>query len=425
MNKRKPQVKLVKDFEGTATTVDLKLGDTVKGTFSGDGDTGFFTVEAGNYTASEVFQQGNGSLYTTTSKCVKNGSDPGFADGLARDFAVANGDEVVCTFRNVRKTVQITTVKDFVGTPASIAIAAGPQSKSISGDDQVSATVEAGSSHVLSETLSDAQKAQYDTTVQCTGDQAAQAGVYSRQLAVGTEALTCTFVNTRKQGSLEIKKDFVGTGSHKQVELRLDGVAKATLTADGTTGVMTVDTGAYTAAEVFSTASDGDLYTSTYSCTRNGQPYVASADGRSTAVDVGKSDVVECTFVNTRKTVNVTVEKDWVGTATPVQLFVGGSTKNVSSEPATHTVSIEAGSSTTVGETTVPTNYDAFIRCGAEGDAQYTGPKALANVTAPVTCVVTEQGEATGRPHEEPRACERPGALGPPDRRRDPQGRRR
>lgn len=391
VNKRKPQVKLVKDFEGTATTVDLKLGDTVKGTFSGDGDTGFITVDAGSYTASEVFQQGNGSLYTTTSKCVKNGSDPGFADGLARDFTVANGDEVVCTFRNVRKTVQITTVKDFVGTPSAISIAAGPQSKQINGDDQVSATVEVGTSQVFSETLSDAQKAQYDTTVLCTGDQAPQAGVYSRQLAVGTQALTCTFVNTRKQGSLEIRKDFVGTGTHKQVELRLDGVTKATLTADGTTASLPVDTGSYTASEVFSTAPDGALYTSTFSCTKNGQSYIASADGRSTAVDVGKNDVVVCTFVNTRKTVNVTVEKDWVGTATPVQLFVGGSTKNVSAEPATHTVAIEAGSSTTVGETTVPANYDAFIRCGAETDAPYTGPMALESVTAPVTCVVTNK----------------------------------
>ena len=32
VNKRKPQVKLVKDFEGTGTPVDLKLGDAVKGT---------------------------------------------------------------------------------------------------------------------------------------------------------------------------------------------------------------------------------------------------------------------------------------------------------------------------------------------------------------------------------------------------------
>ena len=390
VNKRKPQVKLVKDFEGTGTPVELRLGTDVKGTFSGDGDTGFFTVDAGQFTASEVFQQGNGNLYTTTSKCVKNGSDPGYADGLSRDFTVANGDEVVCTFKNVRKTVQITTVKDFVGAPATISIAAGPQSKQITGDDQVSASVEVGSTQVFSEALTDAQKAQYDTTVNCTGEQGSQAGVYSRQLTV-TQPVTCTFVNTRKQGSLEIRKDFQGAGSHKQVELRLDGVTKATLTADGTTGAQTLDTGSYTVAEVFSTAGDGDLYTSTYVCTRNGQPYVASAAGRSVAVEVGKSDVVVCTFVNARRTVNVTVEKDWVGTATPVQLFVGSSTKNVTSEPATHTVAIEAGSSTTVGETTVPANYDAFIRCGSDSDAPYTAPKTLTNVLAPVTCVVTNK----------------------------------
>jgi hypothetical protein len=391
VNKRKPEVKLVKDFEGTGTPIDLKLGDTVKGTFSADGDTGFFTVEPGQYTASEAFQQPNGGLYTTTSKCVTNGSDPGFGAGLSQGFTAAPGDQVVCTFKNVRKTVQVTTVKDFVGTPSPISIAAGPQSKSITGDDQVSATVEAGTSQGLSETLTDGQKALYDTTVQCTGDQASQAGVYSRQLDVGTDPVSCTFVNNRKHGTLEIRKDFADPGTQRQIELRLDGATKATLTADGTTGPLTVDTGAYTASEAFTTASDGDLYTSTYTCTRNGNPYVAQTSGRSVQVDVGKGDAVVCTFKNDRRNVNVTVEKDWVGTVTPVELFVGGTKKTVSAEPATLTVAVPAGSSTTVGESAVPSDYDAFVHCGSAADVAYTGPVALANVTAPVTCVVTNK----------------------------------
>ena len=391
VNKRKPEVKLVKDFEGTGTPIDLKLGDTVKGTFSADGDTGFFTVEPGSYGTSEVFQQPTGNLYTTTSKCVKNGSDPGFGAGLSQSFTAAAGDQIVCTFRNVRKTVQVTTVKDFVGTPAAISIAAGPQSKPITGDDQISATVEAGTSQVLSETLTAGQKALYDTAVQCTGDQGSQAGVYSRQLDVGTDPVTCTYVNTRKQGTLEIRKDFADAGTQKQVELRLDGATKATLTADGTTGALTVDTGTYTESEAFTTASDGDLYTSTYTCTRNGNPYVPSTSGRSVQVDVGEDDAVVCTFRNVRKAVNVTVEKDWVGTVTPVELFVGGTKKTVSAEPAVETVAIPAGTTTTVGETTVPANYDAFVHCGADADVPYTGPVSLTNVTAPVTCVVTNK----------------------------------
>ena len=126
--------------------------------------------------------------------------------------------------------------------------------------------------------------------MQCTGDQASQAGVYSRQLDVGTDPVSCTFVNNRKHGTLEIRKDFADPGTQRQIELRLDGATKATLTADGTTGALTVDTGAYTASEAFTTASDGDLYTSTYTCTRNGSPYVAQTSGRSVQVDVGKGD---------------------------------------------------------------------------------------------------------------------------------------
>jgi uncharacterized repeat protein (TIGR01451 family) len=395
VNKRKPQVKLVKDFEGTGTPVDLKLGDAVKGTFSGDGDTGFFTVEPGGYTASELFQQANGALYTTTSKCVKNGSDPGFADGLARDFTVANGDEVVCSFRNVHKTVEITTVKDFVGTPAQISIAAGPQSKSIAGDDQVSATVEVGTSQVLSETLAEAQKALYDTKVSCTGDQAVQAGVYSRQLAVGTGALTCTFVNTRKQGTLEIRKDFVSPVPDKQVELRLDDVAKATLSADGTTGALTVDTGSHTVSEVFSNAADGDLYTSAYSCTKNGQPYVASAPGRSVAVDVGKGDAVVCTLVNTRKPVTVTVTKAWLPESAKgaVTLRIGSTTQAFGAGDAQSlSASLDTGTTVTVGETIAPTGFVAFVDCTGDQLGEKAGLTLDVTVgDAPISCTVTNK----------------------------------
>ena len=56
---------------------------------------------------------------------------------------------------------------------------------------------------------------------------------------------------------------------------------------------------------------------------------------------------------------------------TPVELFVGGTKKTVSWPSPTHTVAIEAGSSTTVGESAVPASYDAFIHCGTEADVPY------------------------------------------------------
>ena len=207
--------------------------------------------------------------------------------------------------------MQVTTVKDFVGTPASISIGAGPQSKAITGNDQVSATVEAGTSQALSETLSDAQKALYDTTVRCTGDQGAETGIYSRQLAVGTDPVTCTFVNTRKQGRSRSARTSSAPGRTSRSSSSSTARRRRLFPPTARRGALTVDTGSYTLSEAYTTPSDGDLYTSTYSCTKNGQAYIASASGQSVQVAVGKSDAVVCTFVNTRRMVNVTVEKDW------------------------------------------------------------------------------------------------------------------
>jgi uncharacterized repeat protein (TIGR01451 family) len=315
------------------------------------------------------------------------------------------GASVTCDVNNRRLRGRIELRKVWSGTAGAATLKIGTSAGGSQVDSQATPPLTTGENAVAPGTYyvsEDYDAALYGQALACFVDTSGN-GVQDGQESTRTtgaggsvavadgEDVVCTFTNTRKQGTLEIRKDFVGSGANRQVVLQLDGATKATLSDDGTTASLTVDTGLKTVAEVFTTPADGDLYSSTYSCTKNGQSYIASAQGRSVQVSVGQSETVVCTFVNTRKTVNVTVEKDWVGTATPVELFVGGSKKTVSAEPATHTVAIEAGSSTTVGETAVPANYDAFIRCGAEADAPYTGAKALTNVAASVTCVVTNK----------------------------------
>lgn len=389
VNKRKPQIKLVKDFEGTATTVDLRLGESVKGTFSADGETGFVTVDAGTYNANEVFTNGDAGLYDTTSKCVKNGSDPGFSAGTAKDVTVANGDVVVCTFKNTRKTVAITTVKTFVGSASTISIAAGPSSKSISGNDSVAATVEVGKTYTFSETLSDAQKALYVTTVQCTGEQSTTAGVYAKDVAVGTTPVTCTFVNTRATGTLEVNKDFVGTAG-VQVRLKRDATVIATVDADYDGSPATVETGTYTVSEEFVNAAEAALYDKEIRCYLAGQQPGAYQPASSQQVVVGPGEARVCDLRNTRRQVSVTVQKQYVGTPTTVELYVGQKKGNASQNGDQVADQIEAGTGVTVGETSVPTGYDAFIACGGEAETAGSS-KTLTNVTSDVTCVVTNK----------------------------------
>src|SRR5262249_25946301 len=142
----------------------------------------------------------------------------------------------------------------------------------------------------------------YDTSFGCTGAAATPTKLsnynYSLVVAKG-ETVVCTFTNTRQQGSVELKKVWVGPGG--QTTLNIGTAANGTHTAakrpgasGGTplsTGTKTVDTGTYYVSE------SGGLtgYSSSLACTKNGSDY---SPGSSNSVTVGKNDVVVCTFTN-------------------------------------------------------------------------------------------------------------------------------
>src|SRR5439155_11688676 len=82
------------------------------------------------------------------------------------------------------------------------------------------------------------------------------------------DVIVCTYTNTRKQGSIELKKDWPGTkgdvtlnigtsaGGHQTDQQILSGT-------NGTTGANTVDTGTFFVSETVTNASDFD---STLAC---------------------------------------------------------------------------------------------------------------------------------------------------------------
>ncbi len=114
-----------------------------------------------------------------------------------------------------------------------------------------------------------------------------------------------------KHATIEVKKQ-CPAGTTGTFDLKIDGVVEKDDAACGeTTGAVTVGAGTsvdpgadHTVAEDgFTTAN----YTSSYACTKNGDPYVSSTAGTGPkTVHVDPDDAVVCTFTNEAITVDVT-----------------------------------------------------------------------------------------------------------------------
>jgi uncharacterized repeat protein (TIGR01451 family) len=399
-------VKVVKDFQGTPTSVGLQVDGSTKATVTADGETPVQTVLAGtSHTAGEVFTNGDGANYTTTFACTRNGSALSSGSALTTpSFTVNGGDAVVCTYTNTRKAGKIELKKDFVGTPDNVTLNIGTSAggnqvdtQALSGDGSTGEnTVDTGT-YFVNESL--ANSGNYTTTLSCfvdtDNDSIKQAGESARSLgandsvAVGNgEDVVCEYVNTRKSGKIELQKDFVGTADN--VTLRIgtaqggSQVDSQALSGDGTTGENTVDSGTYYVSESLSNSGN---YNSTLSCfvdTNNdsikqaGEAVRAAGGDGSVVVNAGE-DIV-CVFVNTRKLGKIELQKDWQGTAGSVTLSVKSGSTTVASGTAN-------GQDGTTGETTVDTGAYTM------NEAFTSGVQADYNST--LTCTDTAAGHSS------------------------------
>ena len=209
------------------------------------------------------------------------------------------------------------------------------------------------------------------------------------------ENVTCTYTNTRDQGSIELKKAWVGTGGQTtlnignsaggaQVDTQLTGAAGA---APLTTGANIVDTGTYYVSE---TGGLTNYDSSDAVCVDTGNsnaPVSVTAGGLS----VGKGMVVVCTFTNTRQQGYLKISKvfnaltsGFAGTF-PIVYNCGGSDV---------TVNLAAGGSTTVGP------FDTGTTCTVTEPSLPTAPTGWTFGTPtfsspnPVTIVKGDQAAA-------------------------------
>ncbi len=106
-----------------------------------------------------------------------------------------------------------------------------------------------------------ANAANYDSLLACTDNgQAVAPGANNALVVAKDHVVVCTFTNTRKSGSIELKKVWVGQPGSAQLKVGSSAggsdVADKTVAANGTTDPKTVDTGTYYVNEVVANAAN-------------------------------------------------------------------------------------------------------------------------------------------------------------------------
>jgi uncharacterized repeat protein (TIGR01451 family) len=388
-------IELKKHWVGTAGNATLNIGTSAGGSQvdtqaanGADASTGANTVDSGTHFVSESGVDSN--LYASTLACTDNGQ--AVTPGAAQSLAVAGGHTVVCTFTNTRKTGSIELGKAWVGTKGNVTLkigtaAGGSQvdSQALVGADGTTGpnTVDTGTYFVSESFDSPTKASDYTTSLVCTDNGNAVTPGAGNSLAVADgHTLVCTFTNTRKTGSVEVKKTWnglkgnvtlkIGTGAGgSQVD------SQALVGADGTTGPNTVDTGTYFVSESFDSPTDASDYTTSLACTDNGQTV---SPGAGESLPVADGHTIVCTFTNTRKTGSIEVKKTWVGLKGNVTLAIG--TSEGGNQVASQAL---VGADGTTGPNTVDTGT-YFV------SESFDSPTNAADYTTSLAC--TDNGNA-------------------------------
>ena len=178
------------------------------------------------------------------------------------------------------------------------------------------------------------------TGTNCTFDDATETATATVAAGQTATDATCTFRNKANQGSIELVKEWVGTGGQTTLQIGTtagDDDTDFQLTgADGaaplTTDSNAVDTGTFFVSETGGLTN----YSSSLACfndngagggtandgIKNGtEPTVTP--GANNSVAVAANDDVVCTFTNTRNGGAIELVKEWVGTGGQTTLQIG------------------------------------------------------------------------------------------------------
>lgn len=321
------------DGDGVDLAIDGEAG-LGTGESAGDGSViapAALTVFSGEtVTLSETFAPGNPDWYATDLTCGA-GDLTHTDDALTGQLEITStpAEGITCTFVNTRETAQVVVAKDLspdtddgvfdLSVDGEVVVVDG-------GDGAASAPVEVlvGDPVAIAEaggTLTNL--ANYDATLTCDGGvvpdpDSGTAG----EIVVGTPdtTVTCTFTNARRSAQLTLTKDWVNGATGDEVSLAAVGSSGNSPNATGgsiapdtdTDAVLTIWAGEDVGlAEDYGDANAGS-YTASLSCSEDGLEEYVEGDLSATFVVPADPVDVTCTFVNTRTSATLTLQKQWV-----------------------------------------------------------------------------------------------------------------
>ncbi len=295
--------------------VNLEIvGVTVAANQAHGGTTGDHIVPTGAYVVRET--AGTATALTDYDTAISCSNSAGVVVASANNATtltvpVAENANLLCTITNARKTGAIKFVKVVQGDlDATVADPASWQFDVNTGGPQdvphnSTIAVNTGT-YSVSESSGVAQNNADYALTDASGVCTLAGGIVT--LVVSEAGGTCTVVNTRKTGTLEVRKNLIPAVDTGRFNLLIDGVTLAT-GGDGTTsGDRSVETGAHSIAESPVAGTNPTDYEATVSCIdqANGGAAVA-VNGN--LVDVGEGGDVLCVFTNRRTTTTLILEK--------------------------------------------------------------------------------------------------------------------
>ncbi|MFC0195856.1 SpaA isopeptide-forming pilin-related protein [Microbacterium arthrosphaerae] len=296
----------------------------------------------------EVLNGQNRGSYTSSLSCgaLPISDNQGTSGSITVPQWPASATPVACTFTNTAKTTTVTLQKKWVdafqGDSAKLSltgdadgatsVATGAAGSQLDDTNVATATVRVGETVNFGEQLTTPSGASYGTTFSCTPTQTLTGGDKAYTLERMPDAnVVCTFTNAAQKATVTLKKQWVNAFEDDIAHLSITGAGTASAAAEAPEGNGTSPQTAQVSVRIGDKVSlseelDGDNqgdYTSTWSCT-NGQ----SGNGE----NIGQLTVtgsVECTIVNTAKTIEVKVHKTWVDAfgGDTAQISLNGETK--------------------------------------------------------------------------------------------------
>lgn len=309
------------------TDIDWATPNTT-GAASESQDSSLFTFNVfggETVTLSETYNQGG---YSNTGFTC----DSGISVNADNEFVVPTSPPplITCSVTNTFNSIPLTLDKTWadaaVGEVTNFSIDGLTSATGSSTADTANETdtdvlledVEVGGSYTISEDL----LPRYAKTFFCNGATNGTAFTTATQIHfpftvdTGAAAVECFLTNTRRSATLTVEKVWVGAEIGETANFTVTSSSEAPVTLNHSAAaadqIVTVGTAAIYAGDTITfseTAITG--YDTSLSCTQAGT-VITGASGSFTLPDSQPSNVT-CTWTNTRRSTDVTLEKTWVG----------------------------------------------------------------------------------------------------------------